>query len=404
VSLPITRQVTDYEDFPGRTDAVYFIQVRAHITGYVDKVNFKEGDDVREGDVLFEIDPRPYEAELKRAEANLVQAEAHRDRLNSDYKRAVGLRPGGAMGQEEFDKVRGDRAEAIAAVGVAEASREMARVNLDYTKVRAKISGRVSSRFVDPGNLVKADDTILTTLVSFDPMYAYFDVDEHNTLRLQRLIREGKLNWTKTSKVPVLLGLANEEGFPHRGTIDFADNSMDPDTGTWRLRGRFANADRMLLRGLYVRIRLPIGDPYQALLIAEQALGTDQGQKFVYVVKDKLDPKTKSAVVNPEAKKPVEEVEYRRVKVGRMHDCLRVITEGLVPGEKVIVHGLQRVRPGTEVKAEIVDMPVMADGKSQESGVRGQESRVRSQGSGGRGQKNMGQRERPRPRRSLPDS
>jgi RND family efflux transporter MFP subunit len=343
VSLPLTREVRDYEDFPGRTEAISSIDVRARVTGYLDKVNFKDGQDVREGDVLFEIDARPYQADLNRAEANLVQAQAHLTRLDADYRRATGLLPSKVLSREEFDKVSGDREEANAAVGVAKANRDLANLNLNFTKVRASISGRVSRRYIDPGNLVKADDTVLTSLVSLGSVYAYFDVDERTTLRLQELARTGKIKWSSDGSLPVLLRIVNEEGFPHEGKVNFADNRIDPDTGTWRLRGLFPNRRNMLSAGLYVHIRLPIGDPYRATLVSEQAIGTDQGQKYLYVVKTVND---------------AEQVEYRRVIVGRLHEGLRVITEGLSAGEKVVVSGLQRIRPGSQIKPKMVDMPV----------------------------------------------
>jgi RND family efflux transporter MFP subunit len=339
VSLPVSREVTDYVDFPGRTEAVNSIEVRARVTGYLDKVHFQEGTDVKQGDLLFEIDPRTYQAELARADATLSQAQAHLARMEADAQRASDLLPGRRISREEFDRIIGDRRESSAAVGVAKANRDLAELNLGFTKVRAPLSGRISRRYIDPGNLVKADETALTTIVSLDPIYAYFDADERTTLQLQRLVREGKIRWSPGTELPVLLGLADEDGFPKQGTINFADNRVDPDTGTWRLRGLFHNADHALSPGLFVRMRAPIGKPYTATLVSEEALGTDQGQKFVYVVDDK------------------NKVEYRRVKVGRLHDGLRVITLGLAPMERVVVSGLQRVRPGIEVTPKLVDMP-----------------------------------------------
>ncbi len=217
-------------------------------------------------------------------------------------------------------------------------------MNLGFTSVRARIDGRISRRYIDPGNLVKADDTVLTTLVSLDPIYAYFDVDERSSLRLQQLVRAKKLSLSPDANVPVLMGMADETGFSHKGTLHFVDNRMDADTGTWRLRGRFRNEDHGIASGMFVHIRLPIGEPYPALLIAEQALGTDQGQRFVYVV----DEQNKA--------------QYRRVKIGRLHNGLRVISEGLKPGEKVVVKGLQRVRPGAGVKPTLVEMASAAPG------------------------------------------
>jgi RND family efflux transporter MFP subunit len=347
VSHPVIKEVTDYEDFPGRIEAINSIEVRARVTGYLDKVNFDEGSEVKQGDVLFEIDARPYQAELNRAEANLVQAEAHLKRLNADYQRAVGLLPKGAMGREEFDKITGDRAEASAAVGVAKASKDLAQLNLGFTKVRAPIGGRISRRFIDPGNMVKADDSPLTNIVSLDPIHAYFDVDERTTLRLQRLIRSEQVQWSQGGGVRVLLGLADEDGFSQEGTINFSDNKVDADTGTWRLRGIFANPKRILSPGLFVRIRLPIGRPYSALLVSEQALGADQGKKFVYVVDAN------------------NAVRYRDVQVGRLHDGLRVIAKGLTKDELVVVSGLQRIRDGATVKPEPVEMPVLTASLTQ---------------------------------------
>jgi RND family efflux transporter MFP subunit len=334
VSKPVMKEVTDYEDFPGRMEAVNSVSVRARVTGYLDKFNFKEGATVNKDDILFEIDPRTYAAELARAEGNVAQADGHLRRIDHDYDRAAMLLPRGAVGREEFDRVSGDRVEARGALDVARANLEMARLNMGWTKVRAPLSGRISSRYADPGNLVKADDTILTTIVSLDPIYAIFDLDERTTLRLQRLVRDGKFPWSLDGGLTVLLGLADEDGYSLRGTINFADNRVDADTGTWRLRALVKNADLALSPGLFVRVRLLIGNPYRALLIPEQALGTDQGQKYVYVV----DQANKAS--------------YRRVKVGRLHEGHRVITEGLTKDDRVIVSGLQRVRPGIEISAE----------------------------------------------------
>jgi len=341
VSLPIMRQVVDYEDFPGRTEAVNAVEIRARVGGYLEKVHFKEGAEIKKGELLFEIDDRPYVADLARAEGNLLQSEGHLRRLESDYKRAMDLYPKGAMGREDYDKIIGDRTEASGALAVAKASKDTASLNLSFTKVRAPLSGRISRRFIDPGNMVKADETALTTIVSLDPIYAYFDLDERTTLRLQRLMRDKNIRWSPDTGLPVQLGLADEEGFSKGGTVNFADNRVDADTGTWRLRGLFDNPDHSLAPGLFVRIRLPIGNPYKAMLVSEQALSRDQGQKNLYVV----DAANKVA--------------YRRVKVGRLHDGLRIIAEGLAPNEMVIVSGLQRVRPGMEVDPKQIDMPAL---------------------------------------------
>jgi RND family efflux transporter MFP subunit len=354
VSLPVSREVTDYVDFPGRIEAVNSIEVRARVTGYLAKVNFQEGADVKEGDVLFEIDARPYKAALDQAMGNLVSMEARLKRLDADLARVKKLVDTRAISQEDHDKIVGDRGEAAASLQALGAAVERAQLDLTFTKVVAAVSGRISRRYIDPGNLVKADETALTTIVSLDPIYAYFDADERTTLRLQRLVRAQKIKWSLNAGLPVLLGLADEDGFPRKGTINFADNRLDPDTGTWRLRGLFPNPDFALSPGMFVRMHAPVGESYQATLVSEQALGTDQGQKFVYVVNN--DNK----------------VEYRRVKVGALHGGLRVITENLSAKEKVVVSGLQRVRPDMEVSPKVIDMPVVG---KEDSGVRSQAGR-----------------------------
>lgn len=350
VSLPVSGEVTDYVDFPGRIEAVNSVEIRARVTGYLEKVYFQEGADVKQGDLLFEIDRRSYEAELARAEGALIQSEGRLTRLNGDYERAQALQAKGAISKEEISRITGDRTEAQGALKVNEAARDLAKLNLSFTRVRAPLSGRISRRLIDPGNLVKADDTAVTTIVSLDPVSAWFDLDERTMLLLKRLIREHKIDWSLDAGLPVLMGLADETGFPRQGQINFADNRIDSDTGTWRLRGRFDNHDNSLSPGLFVRIRLPFGPPHPAILVAEEALGTDQGQKYVYVIGD--DSKA----------------EYRRIKVGRLHNGLRVISDGLSSGEQVVVNGLQRVRPGIEVKPEVVPMPQLPAPAGQEIG------------------------------------
>lgn len=353
VSAPTTDYITDYEDFTGRTDAVYSIDVRARVTGYLDKVNFKDGDEVKEGDVLFEIDPRPYVAELARMDATIQQGLAHLTRLEADFRRAKNLFSRNGIGREEFDKITGDRAEAEALVGVAKASRDLAKLNVTFTKVTAPISGRLSRRLVDPGNLVKADDTILTSIVSLDPMYVYFDMDERTLLRLRRLVREGKIQTRQEAEVPVLVGLSDEEGYPHRALINFSDNRVDANTGTLRVRGVIDNPPinkagnmRVFSPGLFARVRLPVGNPHKELLIPEEAIGTDQGRKYLYVVKEQ---KKKA----PNAKGVDHVVEDRTVELGPPHNGMRVVTKGLRSGDMVIVSGLQRVRPGAKVDPRV---------------------------------------------------
>lgn len=355
VSHPVEREVTDYADYTARTAAVDSVELRARVSGYLEKVNFKEGSLVQKGDLLFEIDPRTYQLVLEVAKANLATVEARILRLNADFARAQKMFAKQAMGREEYDKIAGDRAEAMAQRGGAQATVERAQLDVSFTKVTAPVSGRVSRYNVTVGNLVSAGDqtpgTLLTTIVSVDPMYAYFDVDEHTVLRVKQLIREGKAKTPDDPDIPVWLGLANQDGFPHRGTINFIDNQVNPKTGTQRVRGVFPNKDEALSPGYFARVRVPIGVSHKALLVSERALDTDQGQKIVYVV-DKDN-----------------RVASRPVQLGALHDGLRAITDGLKSGEQVIVNGLQLVRPGMTVEPKLVDMPTS-------SGIRNQESEV----------------------------
>jgi RND family efflux transporter MFP subunit len=334
---PVSDYVTDYEDFTGRTEAIFSINITARVSGYLDKVHFKDGDEVKEDDPLFDIDPRPYKAELDRTEANLAQTEAHLKRLEADFRRATNLLSRGSIGREEYDKVSGDRAEAEAAVGIARASFDLAKLNVGFTKINAPITGRLSRRMVDPGNLVKSDETALTTIISQDPLYVYFDVDERTLLRLRRLVGEGKIPSRQVADIPVLCGLSDEEDFPHKGLVNFSDNKVDPGTGTLRVRASLANPKpRLLSPGMFMRVRLPVGSPRKSTMVPERSLMTDQGQKYLYLV----DEHSK--------------VLRRDVSVGKLEGRMRVIEKvdkGLPSDAKVIVEGQQRVRPGAEVTA-----------------------------------------------------
>jgi RND family efflux transporter MFP subunit len=342
VSYPVEREITDYADFTGRTAAVDSVEVRARVWGYLDKVNFKEGMLVKKGDVLFEIDPRTYQAALANAEGNLASAEAKLKRLNADFARADKLYAQKAIGREEYDKVVGDRGEAAASLDALKAAVEQARLDLGYTKVIAPISGRISRKLVTEGNLIAAGQTgatVLTNIVSVDPIYVYFDVDERTVLQVRQMIREGKAKSARDVELPVSLELANEEGFPHKGIVDFVDNQVNPKTGTLRLRGVFANKDEALSPGYFGRVRVPIGFPHKALLISERAIDTDQGQKIVYVVS-----RDNKIVTRP-------------IRIGARQNGLRVVEEGLKPGDRILVTGLQKVQPGVAVEPALVEMP-----------------------------------------------
>jgi RND family efflux transporter MFP subunit len=341
VSPPIEREVTEYGEYTSRTAAIDSVELRARVWGYLDKVNFKEGAIVKKGEILFELDPRPYAALLNQAKAKVAQDEAQLTFDEAEYQRSLGLVRTGSASRSELDKNAAARGVDIANIAADKSAVASKQLDLDYTKVMAPISGRTSRYVVTVGNLIQSGDqaggTLLTTIVSLDPMYAYFDVDEHTVLRVRQLIREGKSESVRAGGVPLWLGLANEEGFPHPGTIDFVDNQVNPKTGTMRLRGVFPNAEQVLAPGFFARVRVPIGRPHKALLVTERALDTDQGQKILYLVDEK------------------NEVVARPVKVGALHDGLREIVDGLKAGEHVIVLGLQHVRPGVKVEPKLVD-------------------------------------------------
>ena len=343
VSHAVERDVTDYADFTARTAAVDSVEMRARVWGYLEKVNFKEGDVVEKGDVLFEIDPRIYRAALDQAKAEVERQKAQRDLDEIEFRRSAALLRRNAVSRAELDQAVARRGVSRAGLAAAEARVEQAELDLGYTKVTAPVSGRASRYVVTVGNLIQAGDqgggTLLTTIVSVDPMYAYFDVDEHTALRVRQLVREGKADSPRDGGFPVSLGLASEEGHPHQGTVNFVDNQVNPKTGTIRLRGVFPNKDKVLLPGLFARVRTPIGRPHRALLVSERALDTDQGQKILYVVNDK------------------NEVAIRPVRLGALHNGLREIADGLKQGERVVVEGMQHVRPGVTVEPNLVDMP-----------------------------------------------
>ncbi len=340
VSQPVEREVIDHDEYTGRAVAVEEVEVRARVSGYLIKVNFTEGAEVRKGDLLYQIDPRPFQATLDATKGQVAQWEAKRARAEADVARNQRLLPKGAASQKDLDNATADFGEARAAIQSAQAVIEQATLSLEFTRVTAPISGRISRTAITEGNLVTADSTLLTTIVSMHPMYAYFDVDERSMLRYQQLTRARKQHNARVPRVPVLLQLANEEGFPHAGEIDFIDNRVDPTTGTIRTRGVFPNTNRILTPGLFVRVRIPGGDAYKALLVTDRALGTDQGQKYIWVVNDQ------------------KVVEYRVITPGPLQsDGLRVIQAGLKPGEWVIVNGLQRARPGVTVEPQRADMP-----------------------------------------------
>lgn len=353
VAQPVRQKVTEFEDFVGRTDAVESVDVRARVSGYLDKVAFISGDPVKKGDLLFQIDPRPYQADLDRAKADVAQTKAKLQRAAADLARAEKLRPNNVISAEEYDKIVADHATAVAAVAQAEATLERSQLNLDFTRVASPIDGISNRNQITVGNLVVADQTLLTTIVSRDPVYAYFDIDERTMLRFQRQAQaENKDNNVpplRERKVPVFLALADETDFPHPGTLDFAENRLDSGTGTLRVRGLFPNHNDQLRPGEFVRVRLPLSEPHEAILVPERAIASNQGLKYLLVVNAQNI------------------VENRPVELGSAHGEMRVIESGITAEDWVIVNGIMRVRPGMKVKPNRADASAPAKPAPAES-------------------------------------
>jgi RND family efflux transporter MFP subunit len=342
VSQPVLREVVEWDVYTGRLEAVESVEVRSRVSGYVQSVHFTDGATVRKGALLFVIDPRPYQAELSRAKAALEQAIAQYERTQKDFARVQQLVKSRAVSQEEVDTRAADRRQAEEAVQAARAVVEAMQLNVEFTQVRAPISGRISREFVTVGNLINggtADSTLLTRIVALDPIYGYFDMDERSYLKYTQLWSNGKRPGAREVPIPVHLGLANETGLPHQGHLDFVDNRLDPDTGTMTGRAVFPNPDQALIPGLFARLRLPGSGQYEALLIPDEAIGSDQTQRFAFIVNDQNT------------------VEYRKVELGPVIDGLRVVRDGLKPEEWVIVNGVQRVRTGAQVDPQRQTLP-----------------------------------------------
>ena len=345
VAQVVSKQVTEFDEFTGRFEAVERVEIRPRVSGYIASVNFEQGREVQKGDVLFVIDQRPYEADYKHAKAQLDQARSQSTLAKSERERATKLLQAHAISQEEYDTRVAGLEQADANVEAAQAALDTSALNLTFTKVTAPISGRISRALVTEGNLVSTGQTLLTTLVSIDPIYVRFDGDEQAFLRYTKIAREaaqakssGKPNEAGTTGSPVMVGLANEGGYPHQGVMVFVDNELDPTTGTIRGRAKLDNHDRAFTPGLFARVKLMGSNQYNALLINDSSVGTDQTVRYVLVVG--ADNK----------------VQYRPVKLGPIIDGLRVVTEGLTAGETIVVSGLQRVRPGSPVTPARVAM------------------------------------------------
>jgi multidrug efflux system membrane fusion protein len=341
VAAVLDREVTQWDEFTGRLEAVDSVAIRPRVSGYISSVHFTEGAVVRRGQLLFQIDPRPFEAEADRLRAELTRARAVVTRADSEFSRAGRLQAENAIAHEEFERRSAFRDEARAQLAGVEAALRAAELNLEFTRVSAPIEGRAGRAIITEGNLVSSgpgEATLLTTVVSMDPIYAYFDADEQLFLRYQGTPHAGLASRGGSARKPVQMALASDNGFPREGRLDFIDNQLNPATGTIRGRAVFANPRGELTPGLFVRIRLSGGGKHHGVLIQDRAVGTDLGKKFVYVVDE-------AGIVG-----------YREVMLGPVVDGFRIVQSGLSAGDRIVLNGLQRVRPGAKVAASVVAM------------------------------------------------
>ncbi len=347
VATPLLRKITDWDEYTGRLAAVDSVEIRARVSGYLQSVHFEDGALVKRGDLLFVIDPRPYEAALDEARAGLTQAKVRLELASNDLDRAKRLFASRAISEEEADARTKEHREAEAALEAAQAAEKGSALNLEFARIKAPISGRIGRKLVTVGNLVSSagdKPTLLTTIVSVDPVQVYFTADERAFLRYTRLAGKGIRPSSRTAPNPVRLQLADEQNFPHLGHMDFVDNQVDQATGTMQGRAVFDNPDGDLTPGLFARVKLLGEGPYDALIVPDQAIATDQGQRLVYV----LGPDN---VVAP-----------RPVTLGRSLGELRVIRDGLNATDRVVINGLQRVRPGITVTPVEGTIPEPVDG------------------------------------------
>ena len=336
VSLPEKRLVTHYEEFTGTTVAFKMVEVRARVEGILESMHFTPSSTVKKGQLLFIIDPKPLKAALNEAKADLDVKKAELELARAKLKRKDSAFQDRAVSEVEVLEARANRDEAKAEVEAAEAAVETARLNLSYTKVRAPIRGRISRNEVDIGNLVGAggDNTLLTTIVNDDPIYAYFNVSERNYLRYRQISRKELASDVDERDSPVQMGVFTEEGYPHKGKMDFSENRLDPDTGTIQIRGVFPNRDHFLVGGLFARIRVPMGKPTESLLVENRAIGLDQRGRYLLTVNGQ------------------NKVVYKSIEVGDLVEGMRVITSGITEEDRVIINGIQRARPGIKVKVK----------------------------------------------------
>ncbi|MGJ0483516.1 MAG: efflux RND transporter periplasmic adaptor subunit [Methylomicrobium sp.] len=345
IAQPLNQNVTEWDEYTGRIEAVESVDIRSRVSGYLDKVNFKDGEKVKKGDLLFMIDPRPFKAQLDYATAELERIRSKKELAVNDMARAEKLFNVKAISKEEFDARQKGLREAAAAVESASANVVTARLNLEFTQIRAPIDGRIGRELITPGNLVKSDDTLLTTIVSTDPVYVYVDADERAVLKYRRQMHQQDRHNASIEGTPVELALTDEADFPHQGALDYIAPREDAATGTVTLRGVFANADEMLRPGFFARMRVRGGEPYPGLLLPDRAIGTDQAQRFVWVTNQD------------------NQVEYRTVELGAHISQSRVIRKGVNAGDWVVIEGLQKLKPGIKVNPERISLAAPQQGK-----------------------------------------
>ena len=341
VAKPVAKKLTEWDEFTGRLSAVASVEVRARVSGYLLSTHFKEGTEVKEGELLFAIDPRIYEADLARATAERNRVQSTLEQATAEAGRAEKLVETKAISAEEADAKVKTRNSAQAALAAAQASVDAAKLQVEFTKVTAPISGRVGRKWVTEGNLITGGPngaTVLTTIVALDPIYCYFDVDERSALKYRELAKQGKRESALYHQIPAEMGLANQDGFPHAGKVDFVDTELSATTGSIKARAVFENKDRLMSPGFFGHVRIPGSGEYEALLVRDMALGSDQGRQFVYVVG--ADGKATQ----------------RTVTAGPMEGGLRIIRSGLKAEDLVVVNGLMAIRPGTVVKTEETQM------------------------------------------------
>lgn len=341
IAQPLAQQVTEWDEYTGRIEAVNSVDVRARVSGYLEKVQFNAGDRVRKGDLLFLIDPKPFAAQLHYAEAELERAQSRHELAKNDLARAERLFLAQAISEEEHDARSKGLRESMAAVQSAKANVDTARLNLDFTQIRAPIDGRIGRELITAGNVVNSgsEATLLTFIVSIHPVYVYIDADEKSVLKYRRQAQKKGHGTLSDEKTPVELAVADEVGFPHQGHLDYISPREDAETGTVSLRGVFANPDELLSPGFFARMRIRGSTPYPAILLPDRAIGTDQAQRFVWVVNQD------------------NQVQYRQVELGAHIGQSRVISQGLKAEEWVVIEGIQKLKPGLTVNPERITLP-----------------------------------------------